>query len=246
MKTTTILLMALMGATYVAAQTPVNKTIPVKPGQTLNVWFDYPELVKVSTWDKNEILITGEVSINGGESDNAFELITDNSGTVISIKNEIRNMKNLPHRVTVVIDGQKIRFRDKAEWKRYQEEHGVRANMVNMGVDMDIELEIKVPANMDTRIKSVYGMVEVRDFRAPLTVEATYGGVDAALSEQNVGELIAETNYGKIYSNLDFKPDKSNSREEDFHLYVAARLGNGPRCKLESQYGNVYLRKASK
>src|SRR5207253_501556 len=99
----------------------------------------------------------------------------------------------------------------------------VTANMVNMGVDMDIELEIKVPANMDTRIKSVYGMVEVKDFAAPLSVEATYGGVDAALSEKNIGELIAETNYGRIYSNLDFKPDRSNSREEDFHLYVVAK-----------------------
>jgi hypothetical protein len=241
-----VLTLLTLATIHVAAQTPVNKTIPVKAGQTLSMTFDYPDLVKVSTWDKNEISITGEVSINGGESDNAFELITDNSGSVISIRNEIRNMKNLPHRVTVVIDGQKMRFRDKMEWKKYQDEHGVTANMVNMGVDMDIELEIKVPANMDTRIKSVYGMVEVKDFTAPLSVEATYGGVDAALSEKNIGELIAETNYGRIYSNLDFKPDRSNSREEDFHLYVVAKLGSGPRCRLESQYGNVYLRKATK
>lgn len=242
----TILTILVLTAVLAEAQTPVNKTIAVRSGQSVSMHFDYPELVKVSTWDKNEIAITGEVSINAGESDDAFQLLTDNSGSVISIRNEIRNMKGIPHRVTVVIDGQKMKFRDKTEWKKYQEEHGVKANMVNMGVDMDIELEIKVPRNMDTRIKAVYGMVEVRDFQAPLSVEATYGGVDAALTEQNVGELIAETNYGRIYSNLDFKPDKSNSREEDFHLYVAAKLGTGPRCRLESQYGNVYLRKASK
>jgi hypothetical protein len=242
----TIATFLTLTALLAEAQTQINKTIPVKPGQTVSMHFDYPELIKVSTWDKNEIGITGEVSINAGENDDAFQLLTDNSGTIISIRNEIRNMRELPHRVTVVIDGQKIKFRDKTEWKKYQEEHGVKANMVNMGVDMDIELEIKVPRNMDTRVKSVYGMVEVRDFSAPLTVEATYGGVDAALTEQNIGELIAETNYGRIYSNLDFKPDKNNSKEGDFHLYVAAKLGTGPCCRLESQYGNVYLRKASK
>src|SRR5689334_21073580 len=242
----TLIIHLTVVAAAATAQTQVNRSIPVKAGQTLNMRFDYPELIKVSTWDKNEIAVTGEVSINGGESDDAFELSVDNSGSVISIRNEIRNMKQLPQRVTVMVDGQKITFRNKSEWKKYQEEHGVKANMVTMGVDMDIELEIKVPRNMDTRVHSVYGMVEVRDFQAPISVEATYGGVDIAISEKTVGELSAETNYGNIYSNLDFKPDTSNSREEDFHLYITARLGNGPKCRVESQYGNVYLRKASK
>jgi hypothetical protein len=228
------------------AQTKINRTVQVKPGQTLNMHFDYPELIKVTSWDKNEIAITGEVSINGGESDDAFELTVDNSASVISVRNEIRNMKQLPQRVTVMIEGQKITFRNKAEWKKYQDEHGVKASMVNMGVDMDIALEIKVPRNMDTKIMSVYGLVEVRDFQGPLNVEATYGGVDVAISPQTTGELSAETNYGNIYSNLDLNPDTGNSVEEDFHLYITARLGNGPKCRVESQYGNVYLRKATR
>jgi hypothetical protein len=122
----------------------------------------------------------------------------------------------------------------------------VKARWVNNGVDMDIKIEVKVPRNMDTRIVSVYGMVEVIEFAGPLLVEATYGGVDASFSEANMGELIAETNYGNIYSNLDFKPDQKTSKEEDFHLYLSATLGKGPRYRLESQYGNVYLRKTAK
>src|SRR5690349_4941008 len=117
MRTTTIFVMALMATICAEAQTQINKTIPVKSGQTVNMVFDYPELIKISTWDKNEISITGEVSINGGESDDAFELITDNSGSLVSIRNEIRNMKSLPQRVTVKINGQKMTFRNKAEWK---------------------------------------------------------------------------------------------------------------------------------
>jgi hypothetical protein len=242
----TLIYLFMITAIPAVAQTQVNRTVAVKAGQTLNLHFDYPKLVKVTSWDKNEIAITGEVSINAGESDDAFQLSVDNSGSVISVRSEIRNMKQLPQRVTVMIDGQKVRFANKAEWKKYQEEHGVKASMVNMGVDMEIELEIKVPRNMDTKVMSVYGMVEVRDFQGPLTVEATYGGVDIALSPQTTGELSAETNYGNIYSNLDFKPDTTNSKEEDFHIYITARLGNGPRCRVESRYGNVYLRKATK
>lgn len=225
------------------AQTPVRKSIPVKANQSIRMHFDYPNLIKISTWDKNEVSVEGTVSINGGESDDAFELELEDLDKTISIHNVIRNMKNLPQRITVYENGNKLVFRNKSEWRKHQEEHGKTHGNVNMGLDIDIVLEIKVPKNMDTRVESVYGVVEVRDFTGPLNVEATYGAVDAALTEKAVGELIAETNYGSIYSNLDIKVDRENVREEDFHMYVSANPGTGPRYKFESQYGNVYLRK---
>jgi hypothetical protein len=58
-----------------------------------------------------------------------------------------------------------------------------------------------------------------------------------------VGELIAETNYGNIYTNLDLKVNPDNVTDEDFHMVVSAKPGNGPRYNFESTYGNVYLRK---
>ena len=77
--------------------------------------FDYPELIQVSTWDKNEISITGNVSINSGENDDAFELFTSTSGGTISIRNEIKNMKSLPQRITVVDGAQKLIFKNKED-----------------------------------------------------------------------------------------------------------------------------------
>jgi hypothetical protein len=67
-------------------QTSVNKVIPVNSGQKIYMHFDYPELVRVSTWDKTELSIQGTVSINEGENDDAFELLTSSSGNTISIK----------------------------------------------------------------------------------------------------------------------------------------------------------------
>ena len=109
------------------------------------------------------------------------------------------------------------------------------------GVDMDITLEIKIPKNIDTKVESVYGMVEVKNFVGPIVVDATYGGVDASLNEQAVGELTAETDYGQIYSNLDTKID--GGKVEDFHTEVTIKPGIGARYAFESKYGNVYLRK---
>jgi hypothetical protein len=226
-------------------QTSINKVIPVKPGQKIDMHFDYPELVKVSTWDRNEISVQGTVSINAGENDDAFELLTSTNGNSVSIRNEIKNMKNLPHRITIVDGAQKIVFRNKEELKKYQAEHGKNYSHMSYGLEMDIVLEIKVPRNMETKVESVYGMVEITDFIGPLSVDATYGGVDAALAERSVGEITAETNHGEIYSNLDAKFSGEASRQDNFHTYVSAKPGNGPTYNFDSKFGNVYLRKAN-
>ena len=236
-----ILMFAISASLLNYAQTKINKVIPVKAGQKITMHFDYPELIKISTWDKNEIAITGTVSINGGENDTAFVLENSESGNQVSIRSEINDMKNLPKRYVVIRGGQKIIFKDKSEYKKYQAENGTEFNTLSMGPEIDIELEVKVPRNMETRVEAVYGMVEIKDFVGPLTVDATYGGVDASLQEASTGELIAETNFGQIYTNLNLK--FTSNKDEDFHTYVSATPGKGPRYSFESKYGNVYIRK---
>jgi len=226
------------------AQTVINKTVPVQVGQKVTMHFDYPELIRVSTWDKNEISITGTVSINSGENDNAFTLDVSSSGNTVSVKNEIKNMKSLPQRITVFHEGQKTVFRNKEAFNAYKSQAGASFQQVNYGVDMEIILEIKVPRNADTRVESVYGTVEIKDFTGPLAVVSTYGGVDAALTEKSTGEVSAETNYGEIYTNFDTKFGGQITNEA-FHTFVSAKPGNGPKYTFESKYGNVYLRKAN-
>ena len=240
----TVVLTALLAPTPDFAQTQINKSIPVSAGQSVLLHFDYPELVSVSTWDKNEVSVQGTVSINNGESDDAFELFTTSSGNTVSIRNEIKNIKSLPQRYTIVDGTQKITFKDRAELKKYQEQNGRQFDVMSCGVDMEIVLEIKVPRNVKTKVESIYGMVEIKDFSGPLDVEATYGGVDAALTERSIGMITAQTNYGEIYTNFDtkFGGDKI---EKHFHTNVSAKPGSGPEYSFESKYGNVYLRKAN-
>jgi hypothetical protein len=240
-----VLLVALVMPVKEYAQTQLNKTIPVQPGQMISMRFDYPELVRVSTWDRNEIVVTGDVSINNGENDDAFLFENSVSGNTVMINASIRDIKHLPQRITIERDGQKIVFKDKNALKQYQQEHGTTYNNMSWGADIDIQLEIKVPKNMETRIQAVYGLVEVKNFAGPLTVESTYGGVDVALAEKAAGEITAETNYGEIFTNLDAKFLGDNMRNKDFHTYVTAKLGSGPKYALESKYGNVYIRKAA-
>jgi hypothetical protein len=224
------------------AQTTLNKSIALQPGQKINMSFDFPELIKVTTWDKNEILITGSVSINGGENDEAFKLDITSNTNVVNVEGEIHGLKSLPHRVTVWHKGSKLMFKSEAEYKQYRREHNIEFSNINNGPDIDIFIEIKVPKNIFTKVHSEYGTVEIKNFFGPLNVESTYGKVDAAMDEKSIGELTATTNYGEIYTN--FTAKFKGVEERDFHTVVSAKPGTGPSYSFESKYGNVYLRKA--
>ena len=65
------------------------------------------------------------------------------------------------------------------------------------------------------------------------------------LVEKSTGEIMAETNYGEIYTNLDVKFGGDKFRDENFHTYVSAKPGTGPDYTFESKFGNVYIRKAN-
>lgn len=222
-----------------SAQTVVTKSYAVKPGEKVELNFDYPKIVRISTWDKNEVSVVAKVSINDGENDNAFVLEDQSGDGVVSIKNTIKNMKDLPRRYTVVRDGLKTVYRSKEDYNAAGRMSG--AYSYSEGVDMEITVEVKVPANTATSINAKYGMVEMVNFNAPVTVNATYGGIDATVAQASTGKLRATTHYGRIYSNLDLKiTDKEN---RDFFTSITAEPGRGPAYDLKSTYGKIYLRK---
>jgi hypothetical protein len=239
---TGILLPLLFISTATLAQRSLNQVVAVAQGQRIEMHFDYPNLIRVTTWDKNEISIRGSVSINGGENDDAFVLSTSSTPGVVTVKSEIVNMKSLPNRITVHQGSEKITFRNEAEFEKYRQQQTRAIDRKHEGVEMKIELEIKVPRNVETFIKSTYGMVEVKDFAGPINVEATYGGVDVSINEKLTGELIAQTNYGEILTNLDSRFE-SNKGDDFFYTHVFTKPGSGPRYYVESKYGKIYLRK---
>lgn len=223
------------------SQTVVSKTYPVKAGETVELNFDYPKVVRVSTWDKNEVSVVAKVSINGGQNDAAFVLEDKSTNGKVSVSNKINNMDQLPRRYTIIEGEKKTVFNSKEDYQQYKKSASGSHTMYSEGVDMEITVEVKVPANASTDIKSTYGMVELVGFNGSANVNATYGGIDATVAPATTGKLQATTSYGQIYSNLDLKPTEKT--EKDFYTSITAEPGKGSTYILKSTYGKIYLRK---
>ncbi|HEU4495511.1 MAG TPA: hypothetical protein VFR70_00510 [Flavobacterium sp.] len=226
---------------FTTAQTAINKSFSADKNQKLSLKFDYPQLIRISTWDKPEVQILGTVNINENENNNAFQINESKEGNFLAIEGKISEIENIPHRIKVYQGNQKLIFKSREEYQKYCKENNVTFNSMTDGVDVDIQLEIKVPKFLITQIESQYGLVEVKDFDGTINVNAIYGGIDATILDKKVGKLSAETSFGQIYSNLDTKFTVKDSN--DFHTSVMTTFGNGPQYNLESKYGNVYLRK---
>lgn len=52
---------------------------------------------------------------------------------------------------------------------------------------------------------------------------------------------MTETQFGKVYSNLD--APLSGKDLDNFQTFLTATPGSGPQYNLQSKFGNIYLRK---
>lgn len=233
---------------FLLAQTKVSRNIPAQGAREVTVSLTYGD-IKIETWDKNEIAISGEVSINEGENDDSFQLDTSNEGGVIRIVCGLRDKESIPKRLTVSKGEKEYYFKAKSindpVVQKFLDENGHDYSFVASGIVTDIRLTLYIPKNLSTSIEAKYGLIEFSNFEAPLRVDAKYGKVDATVPSA-IGELTVRTRHGEIFSNLDIKFDQQPFEprpSKDSWTTVTAKVGKGPVYWIESKYGNVYLRK---
>jgi hypothetical protein len=247
MKTRILLLVfALPLCAY--AQTKIDKSFPIQADQNLVLDFDYPQLIKVSTWDKQEVSIKGVASINRGENDDAFQLNTTTRNGALVITSSIKDMNKLPKRMLIKHGEEEYYFKtdnhNDPMVQQLMAEKGKNYRYINNSVIVEIHLEIFIPKNKITTIDAKYGMVELLACQAPLTVNAPFGGVDVTVPTQGLKSLSARTKFGEIFSNLSQKPIGSDFPDNfDNWTVVRYELGTGNAWAIESQFGKVYLRK---
>jgi hypothetical protein len=229
------------------AQTKIEKTIPWKSGVQLQIDFDHPD-IKIHTWDKNEVTVTGTASINRGENDDAFELLVEETPGTVKISSRLKDKENIPQRITIKKGDQEFYFKAKdyndPEVQKFLEENGHQYSYMSHGIIREIKLEIFVPKGTVTSVVAKFGLVEITNFDGPLTVDAKFGKIDASVPVQRIGELSARTRHGEILTNLDVKFDQSPLvSKRDHWTEITAKPGKGPYYRFESKFGNVYLRK---
>ena len=183
MKTILIAVSILLCTSFSYAQKSVSKTINTKSGQEVNFDFDRAD-VKFTTWNKNEISISGTAKINNGEYDDAFTIKVKEIDGEWNISTFLKNECDIPQMISMTKDGvttyKKMDKKNK-NWNGWDNvnEQGEKYDNVNIGIIAEIELEIRVPQNIAMNIKSKFGDIDVENFQGKLYVKNTHGHINA-------------------------------------------------------------------
>ncbi|WP_316809657.1 hypothetical protein [Pedobacter agri] len=221
------------------SQEKIAKLYPVKKGQTVDFKFDYPKIIRVSNWDKNEISVEASIKVNGVAANDVFSLLNSEADGKVLIENKV-DMDKVPQQFYTVENGEKQMFDSRAQMEAFIKEKGNTVTSSYQTKDIEILIDIKLPANVVTNVTATYGVVEVADFDGPITIDAKFGGIDARLSQQQVGTLKMTNRFGKIYTNYNFQPNEV--KEQRFFTAIAATPGKGASYDFNSSFGNIYLR----
>uniref|UniRef100_UPI0040472C9C hypothetical protein n=1 Tax=Roseivirga sp. TaxID=1964215 RepID=UPI0040472C9C len=242
MKKQLITLLVLLSISSTAqAQKQINETFDAKNIDQINLFFTYPELVKIRVWDKEEVNIKGVVDIHNGQQDDDFKLSSKTSGTRLTIESNINDI-NKYRSFTVSSNDDDSGNTITISKKGMTVSSGKRGYYSN-GINISIVLEVTVPRSMALLIDAKYGLVEVLESPKHLDVEAKYGGIDVTINENNPLTFEAETQWGQIYSNLKSRIEMNGDLGigKWMRAHVSIKEGD-QRLNFKSQYGNVYLR----
>ncbi len=250
MKSTILTLIGLciITLTSYGQEEVVTESFPVKKSDKITLDFKYPELVQVKTWDKDEVQIKSTVYINGGQDNDSFELSTDRERGALRIKSKIKNLDKFKN--TSYYIGRSDDDDDDHDGDVIISKNGTNVTIGKggkrryNGVRVSVILEVMVPKGADLIVDAQYGMVEVIDLPSSINVEAKYGGADISLSESSIESLWAATSWGQIYANLSRKMDIGGNDMPGKEMTARIQNGRGNKSvKVDSEYGNVFLRK---
>lgn len=267
MKSLFAILIASLSSCLLPAQKNVTDSYNLKGATSVEIDFQYGDLT-IEKHSGSELVLEGSAMVNGEEALQYFEIESDKTGNIFKLHSKA-DFDKVGKQLTIVMkDGSKIFKRGKNISVEDAEEFDGEVKSVYHGVDVDASFTLKVPANLDLKVRSTYGSLTLKDYWKNMDIHSTYGDVDALLSDissspsfkikstysdvdvaipSNVNaELQLTTGYGQIYTDLDFQPNfKEKGKSCEFGQDISATLNKGGgSIDLDATYSNVYLRKA--
>ena len=188
--------------------------------------------MEVQNWNKNEISIQATVTINNNKDNKYFTLKSDKIGKSFTVKSDYGDL-----------------------FKKNWSKNGVYNNCKNQ---MDVNLVIYVPKNMELKVKSISGSVDALAYNGQLTLDLISGNITVKKHSKEMNlktisgdidvvisdaEFRAETLTGTVYSDLDI--DFNNTKKRSFGSKIIGTVKKGvASLKLKTISGDIFLRKS--
>ena len=218
-----IIILMILGSIpllYFPTQETFEKEVALKNGQAVKLELKFADEINIKTWNKQQLYIKATVKHNFKEKLN-YQLLEFNETDEVEIEEKI---KNFEERKNINIGGK-------------SKEHNRNC------IEIDIDYEVYLPANVELVINSISGNIDVKSMNNSLTLETITGFVDVSIDPSKKYDLKCSTISGSIYSNLNFDSN-GNIKADIVGSKLNTRLnGGGKTLRIKSISGDLYIRK---
>ena len=242
----------ICAAAVLYGQTVIQEEVEVSSNQIVHLDFEYANLVNIRGWDGSTVKVSAKVLINMGKNDDAYLLESTSADGKAGITGYIKDKSTLPQMISIHKDGQTYYFEgeswDSPELQKFYAENGREGyDWMSHGVAWEIELEVMVPNNVKLEVTSKHGLIDIENFAGNVKATSKHGGVDFAIHPSSTNHFNLLTQWGVIYTDLDFayqKKSLSSSPSSWTSVESSLNGGKGALIDLESKHGNLYVRQA--
>lgn len=205
----------LLGFASIAfSQKVIDKKIDVD-GQKTIMKLSFADDIVVEAWNNNYIEFQATVSIDSNKYNDFYTL----------------NIKQESEKVEIV---------EEVDFKSIQEKMG-KKNHYNF--QTDINYKVKVPRNMDFKIETISGEVELIGCEGEMAINSVSGYIDYSIPEKHQAKIDLSTVTGDVYSNVKFDNPVSSTISWGGTNRELTLNGGRKGVKLKTVSGDIFLRK---
>ncbi|MFD2718122.1 hypothetical protein ACFST9_05310 [Hymenobacter monticola] len=220
-----------------AAQKILEKNVDLAKGQRLFLNLKQASNIRIRAGAGNKVTLKATVSINQNRLNDALLLKAEQSSDEVKL--------------TADFDKEMLRQAQPGDCPS----SGTRQGNVYMSngrndddtgyrLCADIAYEITVPADVNLRIYTYSGNIDVAGLTGPLEAKSLSGFVDVAWPASQGAELALKTITGEVYTDQDIAFTSTPKKNPIVGYQLRGTLkGSGPLVKLESISNDVYFRK---
>ncbi|GAB3509238.1 hypothetical protein GCM10027341_46000 [Spirosoma knui] len=222
-----LLLVGLINSAF--AQKIIDKKLPYKANQTVNLNLKFADSIQVRYWDKAEVSVRIAVTINGGRLNDALVVTTDATAEEVILKTDF-DQEMTKQGKAEDCPGQRSSWNDRNGTRHY--------------LCSDINYQVFLPRQAKLKLETISGNIDIQGASEAVFAKTISGYVDMTWPKAKGANLAMKTITGEVYSDLDieFKGKKQKNPIVGY-LLEGTTNGGGPSVQLESISNNIYLRR---
>lgn len=210
------------------AQKVIEKRIAYRAGQDISLNLPLGENIKISGWDKNEVVLTASVNINNNKLNEAYQL-------------EVREGNSIQMEARL---DEKMLENGRAEDCDDNYSFQSNRNGENSTVCVKISYEIKVPSTAALKLETISANVEATGLENSSHIKSISGFIDFSWPAEKEANLQLKSVTGELYTDLSFDILNQQDSPPIVGYTLNGKKGNGgPTLDLETISSDIFLRK---